>query len=97
VAAERGIPLREFVTEAVQDKLEANSKPTDKPWMLLSASSSNLRKETARINRIIEEEFEKIEPEDWQRFWTQTHSQLWPRASNHWNRFCAKPPRLLFP
>jgi len=25
----------------------------------------HLRKETARINKIIEEEFEKIEPEDW--------------------------------
>jgi hypothetical protein len=26
----------------------------------------HLKKETARINRIIEEEFEKIDPEDWE-------------------------------
>src|SRR5881396_4258492 len=33
VAAERGIPLREFVTEAVQEKLDAERKPLKKPWM----------------------------------------------------------------
>ena len=31
VAAERGIPLREFVTEAVKDKLAANAKSDGKP------------------------------------------------------------------
>ena len=29
VAAERGIPLREFVTEAVKDKLAANAKSVE--------------------------------------------------------------------
>ena len=32
-AAERGIPLREFVTEAVKDKLTAKGKTADKPWL----------------------------------------------------------------
>ena len=31
VAASRGIPLREFVTEAVKDKLAASAKAAEKP------------------------------------------------------------------
>lgn len=64
VAAERGIPLRVFVTEAVQEKLDTARKSADKPWMTAFGKLKHLRKETARINRIIEEEFEQIEPED---------------------------------
>lgn len=64
VAAERGIPLREFVTEAVRDKLASRNKATDKPWMAAFGKLRRLRKETSRINRAIEEAFERIEPED---------------------------------
>ena len=32
-AADRGIPLREFVTEAVREKLVADSKAIETPWM----------------------------------------------------------------
>ena len=63
-AAERGIPLRQFVTEAVRDKLKTPSSSTDKPWMKTFGKLRHLRKETARINRIIEDEFEQIEAED---------------------------------
>jgi len=63
-AAERGIPLREFVTEAVKDKLASHTKPVEKPWVNLAGGLRHLHKETQRINRIIEEEFEVIEPED---------------------------------
>jgi hypothetical protein len=65
VAAERGIPLRAFVTEAVEEKLDAGRKAKDKPWMAAFGKLKHLRKETARINRLIEEEFETIEPEEW--------------------------------
>jgi len=65
-AAERGIPFREFVTEAVEDKLASDSKPADKPWVKLAGGLKHLHKETHRINRIIEEEFEQIDAEDWQ-------------------------------
>lgn len=64
VAAERGIPLREFVTEAVRDKLADRGKATDKPWMTAFGKLRRLHKETARINRLIEEEFEEVEAED---------------------------------
>lgn len=62
-AAQRGIPLRQFVTEAVQEKLAA-AKPTDKPWMKAAGKLRHLHDETVRIQRIIDDEFERIEPED---------------------------------
>lgn len=63
-AAERGIPLRQFVTEAVRDKLTPPSSLADKPWMKSFGKLRHLRKETARISRLIEDEFEQIEAED---------------------------------
>ena len=64
VAAERGIPLREFVTQAVRDKLADPAKTADKPWMAAFGKLRRLRRETARINRRIEAEFEQVEAED---------------------------------
>ena len=64
VAAQRGIPLREFVTEAVKEKLADAGKAADKPWMAAFGELRHLRKETAKINRRIEEEFEQVEAED---------------------------------
>lgn len=64
-AAEQGVPLRQFVTDAVAEKLRTGSRATEKPWMASVGALRHLRKETARINKIIEEEFEGIEPEDW--------------------------------
>ena len=57
-AAERGIPLRALVTEALSDKLRPGEG--DKPWMKSFGKLKNLSNETARINRTIEEEFGKI-------------------------------------
>ena len=64
-AAEQGIPLRQFVTDAVKDKLGSKPPATAKPWMEMAGKLKHLSKETARINRLIEEEFEQIEPEMW--------------------------------
>lgn len=63
-AAERGIPLRESVTEAVKDKLADAHKSGDKPWMAAFGRLRHLRKGSAKINRRIEEEFEQVEAED---------------------------------
>jgi hypothetical protein len=64
VAAERGIPLRQFVTEAVQDKLNLTSG-APKPWMKHIGKLKKLRKETNRIEKRIEEAFEQVDPEVW--------------------------------
>lgn len=64
-AAERGIPLRQFVTEAVEDKLKTDPAARQKPWMKHIGKLKDLRGESERINKAIEEEFEKVEPEMW--------------------------------
>jgi hypothetical protein len=64
VAAERGIPFRALVSEALSDKLHAQGDRDSKPWMKTFGELRHLRKETARINQIIEKEFDRIETED---------------------------------
>jgi hypothetical protein len=63
-AAERGIPFRELLSEALADKLRARDA-SDKPWMQAFGKLRSLRKQTARINQIVDAEFGQIEPEDW--------------------------------
>jgi hypothetical protein len=64
-AAERGIPFREFVTEAVKDKLASEAKASEKPWVKHMGKLKHLHKETARINRLIAEDSERIDVEMW--------------------------------
>lgn len=66
-AAERGQALREFVTEALQEKLSGGTRragPDAAPWMKGFGQLRRLRGETARIQRVIDHEFEIVEPED---------------------------------
>jgi hypothetical protein len=65
MAAERGIPLRQLVTEAVEEKVRSKGLGGEKPWVKLAGKLRHLRKETARVNRVIEREFERIEPKEW--------------------------------
>jgi hypothetical protein len=64
-AAEQGIPLRQFVTEAVTARLQSASTHDPKPWMKHFGKLKGLRKETRRINKIIEDANEKIDVEMW--------------------------------
>jgi hypothetical protein len=61
-AAAQGIPLCHFVTEAIEEKLRCTPTTVPKPWMKHLGRLKDLRKETQRINRIIEEAFEVIDP-----------------------------------
>lgn len=65
-AAEHGQSLKEFVTEALRDKLLRDKRPDDgePEWMKGFGKLSRLHKETARIQSVIDQEFEVIEPED---------------------------------
>ena len=63
-AAERGIPLRVLVSEALTEKLLTLSDQDNAPWMKTFGKLRRLHKETTRINRIIEIEFEQIETGD---------------------------------
>jgi hypothetical protein len=63
-AAERGIPLRQLVCEALTEKLRDSARD-DKRWMKSFGKLRSLYQETARIDRLIEAEFGQVEPEDW--------------------------------
>jgi hypothetical protein len=63
VAAERGIPLRQFVTEAVQEKLKTT--PHERPWMKHLGKFKRLGKERKQIEKRVEEAFERIDREVW--------------------------------
>jgi hypothetical protein len=64
-AAERGIPLRQLVTEAVQEKLRTTSQP--KPWIAHLGKLKTLRKDKDKkqIEKRVAEAFEKIDRELW--------------------------------
>ncbi len=64
VAAERGIPLRQLVTEAVQEKLKMTTQ--EKPWMKHLGKLKHLHGERKRIEKRVEEAFERIDREVWQ-------------------------------
>ena len=61
VAAERGIPLRQFVTEAVREKLRI--APQEKPWTKHLGKLKHLRRERKQIEERVEQAFEQIPSE----------------------------------
>ncbi|HTS52672.1 MAG TPA: hypothetical protein VMH26_05320 [Burkholderiales bacterium] len=66
-AAAAGMTLKQFFTEAIQDKLAArspNSVPAEPAWMQGFGKLRRLRKETQRVQKVIDKEFEVVEPED---------------------------------
>ena len=66
-AAERGQSLKEFVTEALHDKLTVRpgrAEPAEPQWMQGFGKLKRLRRETGRVQAAIDAEFEVIEPED---------------------------------
>ncbi len=65
VAAERGIALRQFVTEAVQEKLRTT--PQEKPWIKHLGKLKHLRRERKEIDKRVQEQFERIDREVWHR------------------------------
>ena len=66
-ALERSQTLKEFVTEALVEKLGARGRTMDvgePAWMQGVGKLRRLRKETARVQARIDDEFAEIEPED---------------------------------
>ena len=67
-AALRGIPLRQFVTEALDEKIRSEgaadgTRPTP-PWMRGFGGLADLKEENRRIEEEIRETFGKTEAED---------------------------------
>ena len=65
-AARQGRTLKQLVQEALSEKITRldGAISQQKPWMVLAGQLKHLRSENRRIERVIEAEFENIEPED---------------------------------
>ena len=66
-AAERGQTLKEFVSEALQEKLtsrRSTGRAGEPEWMQGFGKLRQLHRETERIQGRIHEAFEVVEPED---------------------------------
>ena len=61
VAAAREISSREFVIEALKDKLAREAHVSERPWLKLVGKLKHLHKETLRVNPLIEVETERID------------------------------------
>ena len=68
MAAQEGVTLKQLLTEALESQLDvrtgARNSRTAPRWMPVYGALRHLRKERKAIERAIESEFEKIEPED---------------------------------
>jgi predicted transcriptional regulator len=66
LAAQEGLSMKQLITESLQHRIARNSMPaTVAPaWKQAFGAMRAYRKENRRIDKIIEQEFEQIEPED---------------------------------
>jgi hypothetical protein len=66
-AAQRGVSLKQIVTEALREKLAHDASggvSTEPPWMRGFGKLSHLRRETGRVQARIDDTFEVVELED---------------------------------
>lgn len=64
LAAGRGMTLKRFFTEALEEQLRRCSGNTEAPWMAGFGALSDLSDENRRVLAVIEQEFETVSPED---------------------------------
>jgi len=66
LAASRGITLKAFFSEALEEKLQRANQSANQeaPWMAGFGKLSDLSDETREVMAMIEEEFETIDAED---------------------------------
>ena len=70
LAAAKGLSLEQLVAEAIEDKIgrDEGLGKGEPRWMRLYgafAKSEDMRADTHSIQKIIDEEFERIDPRDW--------------------------------
>lgn len=64
-AAARGQTLKQLVNEALRDKLAKPEARNPPAWMKLCGALKAHSAELRRIDKAIEDEFERIDPEAW--------------------------------
>lgn len=65
IAARDGKSLKQFVNEALEEKLKARESPAKPGWLELFGAMKTHGAELRRIDATIAAEFERIDPEDW--------------------------------
>ena len=65
-AAQQGTSLKEFLTEAVRRQLRKTPAVpnTDVPWRRAFGGLRDLHRETKRVERIIEQQFERVDEDE---------------------------------
>jgi hypothetical protein len=67
LAEAQGISVEQLLAKTIEEKLQGHpgsANGGEAPWMQGFGALADLKEENAWIARIIEEEFEQIEPED---------------------------------
>ena len=64
VAAGRGVTLKRFFTEALEEKLSRCATGSEAPWMAGFGALAELSEENRQILCLIGEEFETVSPDD---------------------------------
>ncbi len=69
MAAARGMTLKRFFTEALEERLrrctvETRNGGVEPPWMAGFGALSDIADENRHVLNLIEEEFERLSPED---------------------------------
>jgi len=65
-AAQHGVPLKEFFTEALRAHLRRGSRiPAEKPWMRSFGALRDLRSESKRLDGLVRKECERVDEEEW--------------------------------
>ena len=64
LAAGRGMTLKRFFTEALEEQIHRCAGATEAPWMAGFGALADLSDENRRTLSVIEEEFETLSPED---------------------------------
>ncbi len=65
-AAQQGLSLKDFFAQALSQRLRPRAGgPMEKPWMRAFGGLRELHRETRRLERVVAEEFERIDDEEW--------------------------------
>ena len=64
-SALNGTSMRDFFVEIIETRLEADQKQTGKPRGWRAVFGKAPKGAAARVQTVIDEEFEQIRPEDW--------------------------------
>jgi hypothetical protein len=64
-AAQQGKSVKTLVNEAIAEKMRRPEGNTTPGWRRGFGQLRHLHEETCEIDRVIAEEFSKIDPEDW--------------------------------